>query len=132
MTDSLDPLVKAAFAARDNAYAPYSKFKVGAALEGEDGRIFTGCNVENASLGGTICAERVAFTKAVSEGCQHFKRLVIAADGNPPTGPCGFCRQFMAEFVTDEFEITMVNPEGQQKMATLGELLPNAFRPGAF
>ena len=130
MAEASKALIEKAFAARENAYAPYSKFKVGAALETLDGQVFTGCNVENVSFGGTICAERVAMTKAVSEGHRKFRQLVIASQSDDPAGPCGLCRQFMAEFVDDEFTITLVNTAGKRQVCRFGDLLPLAFRPG--
>ena len=96
MTDR--ELLNAAREAAKNAYVPYSKFCVGAALECEDGRVFTGCNVENAALGSTICAERTACCKAVSEGHQKFRRIAIYADSENWCTPCGACRQFLCEF----------------------------------
>ena len=119
-------LVEAALAARHNARAPFSNFKVGAALEDETGRIFTGCNVENATYGLTMCAERVAVFKAVSEGAQEFRRIAIAADTDLLTPPCGACRQILWEFCGD-VEITLVNLEGKTETLRLKDLFPRPF-----
>ena len=121
-----DPLLAAALAARENAFAPFSKFKVGAAIEGIDGRIHTGCNVENATYGLTVCAERVAIFKAVSEGARRFKRVAIAADTNKLTPPCGACRQILWEFCGD-VEIALVNLHGKIETYRLKELFPKPF-----
>ncbi|MGK0358811.1 MAG: cytidine deaminase [Bradymonadia bacterium] len=121
-------LIEAALAVRNNAYAPYSKFYVGAAIEAADGRVFTGCNVENASFGATHCAEQVAITKAVSEGAREFVRIAISSQTSPPAGPCGICRQTLAEFCED-IEIILVNPKGETSTVYLSGLLPHAFRP---
>jgi len=122
-----DDLVAAARAAQRAAYAPYSKFRVGAALEAEDGSVFTGCNVENASYGLTICAERAALAAAVTAGASRFRRIVIASDSTPPATPCGACRQVLAEFGL-ELEVRAVSPGGDQSW-TLADLLPEAFTP---
>lgn len=121
-------LKEAACEARKNAYVPYSGFPIGAALLGKSGKIYTGCNVENASYGGTICAERVALVKAVSEGERGFDHLVIVgpADRPVPVSPCGICRQFMAEFALD-MPITMMTDDGIQITLTTAEMLPAAF-----
>jgi cytidine deaminase len=119
-------LVDAALAARLNARAPFSNFKVGAALEDETGRIFTGCNVENATFGLTMCAERVAVFKAVSEGAQEFRRIAIAADTDLLTPPCGACRQILWEFCGD-VEIALVNLEGKTETLRLKDLFPRPF-----
>ncbi len=111
----------------DRSYIPYSHFAVGAALECSDGTVFTGCNIENASYGPTICAERVAIFKAISEGRRDFKRIVIAGRGQDYCFPCGVCRQVMREFVTDDFEVICLNGAGASKHFTLGELLPHSF-----
>lgn len=116
-------LLAAAWQVRDAAYAPYSKFKVGAAILTTDGRVFTGCNVENLSFGLTICAERVAIAAAVAAGAQSFERITVVADTTEPVSPCGACRQVMAEFGMPE--ITLANRTNQQHF-TLGELLPRA------
>lgn len=124
MTDR--ELINKAFEASKTAYAPYSHFRVGAALECSSGRVFTGCNVENAALGDTICAERVAITKAVSEGYRSFTRMAIAADSDDYCMPCGSCRQFMSEFA-QELEILSAKRDGRYVSYKLGELLPHAF-----
>ena len=124
----LGELVAAALSARIQAYAPYSKFLVGAALLSEDGRIFTGCNVENASYGLTICAERNAVFAAVAAGCRTFTHIVIATDTPQPTPPCGACRQVLFEF-SPNLIIGLATPAGLQSRYTLGELLPGAFGP---
>ena len=109
-----------------NAYVPYSHFQVGAALECSDGTVFTGCNVENAALGSTICAERTACLKAVSEGHREFKRLAIYADSQDWPYPCGACRQFLAEFSPD-LEILCFKADGRYVSYKLRELLPGIF-----
>jgi len=122
MTD----LARAALAARHNARAPFSNFKVGAALEDEAGRIFTGCNIENATYGLTLCAERVAVFKAVSEGAQKFGRIAVAADTDVLTPPCGACRQILWEFCGD-IELTLVNLKGKMETLRLKDLFPRPF-----
>jgi cytidine deaminase len=121
-----DPLLSAALAARNNAFAPFSKFQVGAALEDIDGRIHTGCNVENATYGLTLCAERVAVFKAISEGVRKFRRIAVAADADHLTPPCGACRQILWEFCGD-VEILLVNPRGKTEIYRLKELFPKPF-----
>lgn len=121
-----DPLVTAALAVRENAFAPFSKFKVGAAVEGLDGRIHTGCNVENATYGLTMCAERVAVFKGISEGARRFKRVAVAADTRRLTPPCGACRQILWEFCGD-VEILLVNPHGKTETHRLKDLFPKPF-----
>jgi cytidine deaminase len=118
-------LVTAAREVRERAHAPYSGFRVGAALEGVDGRRFVGCNVENASYGLTVCAERAAVCQAVAEGVTRFRRVVIVADREPPIAPCGACRQVLAEFGAD-LEIESVGPISRRTWR-LEELLPDAF-----
>jgi cytidine deaminase len=120
-------LVQTAKDIRQKAYAPYSKFKVGAALEAADGRVFAGCNVENASYGVTCCAERVALYKAVSEGVKKFRRIAIVASTPKPCPPCGICRQALHEFAPN-LEVIMANTRGKVLTAKLSELLPLAFR----
>ena len=120
-----DPLVAAARAVQLRAYAPYSRFHVGCALEAEDGRVFVGCNVENASYGLTICAERAAVCAAVSAGAQGFRRAVVVSDVDPPAAPCGACRQVLAEFGAG----LRVDAVGSSRLMswTMAELLPSAF-----
>jgi len=122
----MNKLVEAALAARDNAYAPFSKFKVGAAIEDETGRIFTGRNIENATYGLTICAERVAVFKAISEGARKFKRIAVAADTEVLTPPCGACRQILWEFCGD-VELALVNLQDKTETFRLKELFPRPF-----
>jgi cytidine deaminase len=123
-----DALVTAARSARTHAYCPYSGFAVGAALETPDGRIFTGCNVENASYGLTVCAERAAVLAAVAAGVRHFRRLVVVAEADPPVSPCGACRQVLIEFGRN-LQVEGVGPRGRCRWA-LTDLIPEAFGPG--
>lgn len=125
MADS-DALIAAARAAFDRAIADYSQFKVGAALETTDGRIISGCNIENASYGLTMCAERVAMFKALSEGQREFRRVVIVADTSAPTPPCGACRQILWEFAGD-VPVVSVTEAGGRKTYRMSELLPEPF-----
>src|SRR5215471_15540258 len=113
-------------AARLKSLAPFSKFLVGAALRTKEGKIFTGCNIESASYGLTVCAERVAIWKALSEGERDFTDLVIAADTEQLTPPCGTCRQIIWEFCKHA-KITLSNLRGQREELTVGDLLPRAF-----
>lgn len=122
-----DQLRAAAEAARTQAYCPYSGFAVGAALEAEDGRIFVGCNVENASYGVTQCAERAALTAAVTGGARRFLRLAIVASAEPAVAPCGACRQALAEFGPDLL-VEGFGPAGSRRWK-LRDLLPDAFGP---
>lgn len=123
----MTPLMQAALDVRLRAFAPFSKFLVGAALEVADGRVFTGCNVENATYGLTVCAERVAVFKAISEGVHGgFTRIAIAADTDTLTPPCGACRQILWEFCRD-IEIILVNPRGKRESMKLSELFPRPF-----
>lgn len=124
MTDSL---ISAARSVQARAYAPYSNFRVGAALEGFDGAVFLGCNVENASYGLTICAERAAVCAAVSAGVTRFRRAVVVSDVDPPAAPCGACRQVLAEFGLD-LPIDGVGPQRTVRWR-LSDLLPDAFGP---
>ena len=119
-------LLEAALDARQHAHAPYSHFLVGAALEDAEGRIHTGCNIENATYGLTLCAERVAVFKAMSEGVRKFRRIAGAADTETLTPPCGACRQILWEFCGD-IEITLVNPRGQSETLRMKDLFPRAF-----
>lgn len=120
-------LMQLAIEAREQAYVPYSNFKVGSAVLAKDGRVFTGCNIENAAYGPTNCAERTAIFKAVSEGVRDFVALAVVADTTAPVTPCGVCRQVMAEFFTPETPIYLGNLQGEIIPTTLGELLPGAF-----
>ena len=122
----MEPLLQAALKARDHAHAPFSKFQVGAALEDSDGKIWTGCNVENASYGLTLCAERVAVFKAISEGVRKFRRIAIAADTQTLTPPCGACRQILWEFLGDA-EVILVNLQGKTATYRMRTLLPEPF-----
>ncbi|MDF2839240.1 MAG: cdd [Clostridia bacterium] len=118
-------LVTAAKSAMEHAYAKYSKFKVGAALLTKSGKVYTGCNIENSSYGATICAERVAFSKAISEGEQEIEAIAVVSSSGDYTYPCGICRQFMSEWGTD---LKLIFENGKDtKVYTLKELLPEAF-----
>ena len=122
----MSKLIDAALAARENAHAPFSKFKVGAAIEDQTGRIFTGCNVENATYGLTICAERVAVFKAISEGARKFTRIAVAADTDVLTPPCGACRQILWEFCGNA-ELILVNLQGKTESFRLKDIFPRPF-----
>ena len=120
-------LIRMALAAREKAYVPYSDFMVGAALRAKDGRVYTGCNVENAALGDTICAERTACVKAISEGYRDYVRLAIYAESQNYCMPCGSCRQFLSEFNDGELEILCCKADGRYVSYRLKELLPYTF-----
>lgn len=122
-----DPVIEAARAARENAHCPYSHFAVGAAIETDGGEIFTGANVENASLGLTLCAERVALGTAVSAGARRFTRIVVVTGANRPTPPCGACRQVLSEF-GDGLRVDAVTGSTSRSWR-LAELLPDRFGP---
>lgn len=122
----MNALVQAATEARTRAHAEFSKFKVGAALEDVDGTVHTGCNVENATYGLTICAERVAVFKAISEGARKFSRIAVVADTDELTPPCGACRQILWEFAGD-IPITLANLSGKMETIQLSTLFPRAF-----
>ncbi|WRT64114.1 cytidine deaminase [Kwoniella shivajii] len=146
---ALDELCRTSLKYRDRAYAPYSKFRVGAALLSADGQVFGGCNVENASYGAGICAERTAITKAISEGQNKFLAVVVSSDvPSPTTSPCGICRQFLREFLEPNVPVYFISSkyplggipdwlndvQGQEaqefiKKMTMEELLPNSFGP---
>ena len=126
MTDR--ELLDMAIRAREFAYTPYSGYRVGAALETEDGRVYTGCNIENAAYGNTICAERTALGKAVSEGARRFTRIAIASSGSAPF-PCGACRQSLYEFAPDLR--VLVTWDGNERETTLRALLPEGFGPSS-
>lgn len=126
-----ETLIEYAIDAMDRAYCPYSGYKVGAALLGADGKVYTGCNIENASFSPTICAERTAFAKAVSEGCREFAAIAVCGGKNGVITdlctPCGVCRQVMAEFCCGDFPVYLTDGKGL-KMRTLKELLPDGFK----
>lgn len=121
-----DRLVDAALGARLRAYAPYSRFLVGAALLADDGTIVEGCNVENASYGLCICAERTAIAAAVAQGHRGVQAIAVATGSTPPSPPCGMCRQFLAEFSTDA-AIILVNPDGARVRTSLKKVFPGTF-----
>ncbi len=121
-----EDLIGMAEKARENAYAPYSEFKVGAALETQDGEIFTGANMENSSYGCSICAERAAVVKAVNNGRKNFKRIAVVSSSDDETFPCGICRQVLSEFSRD-MKIILKNKEGKITEYVLSELIPHSF-----
>ena len=129
-----EKLLELAHEARERAYAPYSHYAVGAALLTKDGRVYQGCNIENASFSATNCAERTAFFKAVSDGRRDFTAIAVCGGKNGfITGffpPCGVCRQVMREFCGDGFQIHMVGPDGAVQTCTLAEILPFSFSAG--
>jgi len=121
-----EELIEIAKRARENAYAPYSKFLVGAALLSADGQVFTGCNIENSSYGLTMCAERTAVFKAVSEGARQFTRIAVVADTDILTPPCGACRQVLWDFSHD-LEVVLGNLNGKIEIHQMRDLYPRAF-----
>lgn len=120
-------LITAALAARNAAYAPYSGYRVGASLLTKGGKLYTGCNIENAAYGLSNCAERTALFKAVSEGERDFVGMAVAVDGSLAASPCGACRQALREFFADDTAIILVNESGEGSARTMTELLPFAF-----
>jgi cytidine deaminase len=122
-------LITEALKAKEFAYVPYSKFQVGAALLSKDGKVFRGCNIENASYGMTNCAERTALFKAYSEGVTRFDSLVVVADTDGPVSPCGACRQVISELCDAEMEVVLTNLKGDIQRIQVKDLLPGAFSP---
>jgi cytidine deaminase len=123
---SLEDLIELAIKAREKSHAPFSNFKVGAVVETTDGELYTGCNIESASYGLTVCAERVAIWKAISEGKRSFKQVIVVADTHELTPPCGTCRQIIWEFCRDA-PVTLANLKGDCETVQMGALLPRAF-----
>lgn len=119
-------LIEAAWKAREHARAGFSRFSVGAAIEAASGKVYTGCNIENATYGLTVCADRVALWKALSEGESRFTRIVVAADSKALTPPCGACRQLLWEFCGD-IEVVLVNLQGKTETLRLADLFPRPF-----
>lgn len=128
MDDTEKALVDAARSARERAYAPYSRYRVGAALLAASGRVYTGCNIENAAYGATMCAERVALFKAVSEGEREFLALAVVAEGEEAASPCGACRQVLHEFAPD-LTLYLAGPGERVERLSLRSLFPRAFGP---
>ena len=124
--NSAESLKKAAFTAMENAHAPYSGFRVGAAIATQDGKVVPGSNIENSAYGNTICAETLAVCSAVSQGLKHFDSIAIATEADEPTPPCGACRQVLNEFAP-QIAITSYTRDGKSATWNLGELLPHAF-----
>ena len=125
-----EQLRKLAAEARDHSYSPYSHYSVGAALLTKDGRIYQGCNIENASFTPTICAERTAFFKAIFDGVREFAAIAIIGSGDSPAFPCGVCRQVMSEFCDGDFEIVVSNRDGSEVVTeTLNQMMPHRFGP---
>lgn len=130
MTEIQKKLFQAACEAQKRAHAPYSGAFIGAAVLMSDGKIFSGCNVENASYGGTVCAERVAIFKAVSEGSpKKIKEILVVSDAEKPWPPCGFCRQVIAEFADENTVIHTANLQNKMKSFSFPEIFPEAFTP---
>ena len=133
-TQKIRELAATALRMREFSYVPYSDFAVGAALLSKDGKIYTGCNVENAAYGPSICAERTAVVKAVSEGCREFAAIAIAGGrrGAPPEKycpPCGVCRQVLSEFCSPDMPVILARSDEDLQIMTLGDLLPHSFTP---
>lgn len=130
MKKNLETLLKKAVSAQKKAHAPYSEHKIGAAVQMADGRVFTGANVENASYGATVCAERTAIWKAITEGAKApLKEVLVVSDQKDPWPPCGMCLQVIAEFGTSETKIWVANTKKVVKAFTFGEIFPEAFGP---
>lgn len=129
-----EQLLSLAKEAMQQAYCPYSDFSVGAALLCENGQVYTGCNIENASYSLCICAERTAFSKAVSDGVRKFKKIAVVGGKNGKAEgfcyPCGACRQVMNEFCEEDFELIFQNEKGETQVFTLGQILPHSFKLG--
>lgn len=126
MDNKRKELIEAAAAARENSYAPYSRFRVGAAVETKDGKIYSGCNIESASYGLTVCGERVAIWKAVSEGEHEFQQVAVVVDTEDLTPPCGVCRQILWEFCGN-VPVTLANLSGKSETVMMEDLIPRAF-----
>lgn len=124
---NVETLIAEAIAARNKAYAPYSKFKVGAAILTRDGKVYRGCNIENAAYSMCNCAERTALFKAYSEGDKDFAIMAVAADTDRPVPPCGACRQVISELCPKDMTVVLTNLKGDIKRLTVEELLPGAF-----
>lgn len=124
---NIQNLIKKAIEAKEYAYAPYSDFRVGAALLAANGKVYTGCNIENVSFGATNCAERTAVFKAVSEGVREFEAIAITGDNGDYLPPCGICRQVLTEFGDDSMKVILANTVEDYRITTLGEMLPGAF-----
>lgn len=124
-----DTLIKEAKLAREKAYVPYSKFQVGAALLTTDGKIYHGCNIENAAYSMTNCAERTAFFSAYAQGDRQFDLLAVVADTEGPVSPCGACRQVISELCPKDMKVILTNLKGDIQELTVAELLPGAFSP---
>ncbi|MEW9049588.1 MAG: cytidine deaminase [Neobacillus sp.] len=129
MIVSTENLIEEAKIAREKAYVPYSKFKVGAALLTKDGKIYHGCNIENAAYSMCNCAERTALFKAYSEGDRDFQQLTVVADTDRPCSPCGACRQVIAELCPKDMKVVLTNLKGDVLETTVADLLPGAFSP---
>lgn len=121
-------LINKAIQAREKSYSPYSNFKVGASVMGESGKIYSGCNIENAAYSPTICAERVAIFKAISNGEREIKKIALIGSTDSFTYPCGVCRQVMTEFASDDFEIIVAKNIEEYVSYALDDLMPNSFR----
>jgi cytidine deaminase len=124
-------LLEQARQAQSRAYCPYSQYPVGCALEAADGAVFTGCNIENASYGATVCAERVALFEAVKLGHRNFRRLVICTNATSPAPPCGLCRQALAEFCSPDLAIILVGAHDSRIEFRFGDLFPHPFSPAS-
>lgn len=124
-----DQLIEEAIKMRERAYVPYSKFPVGAALLSQSGKVYTGCNIENAAFPVTCCAERVAIFKAIADGESAFSEMAVAADTRRPVPPCGSCRQVMAEFFSPQMNIHLTNLDNEIKTVTVEAILPFSFQP---
>jgi len=120
-------MVDMALRAQQHAYVPYSGFHVGAAVLADNGKVYTGCNIENASFGATICAERTAIAKAVSDGARRILAVAVSSDSEGPTQPCGICRQVMSEFCSEDMPLYLSNRNGEYAEYAFRELLPNQF-----